>query len=49
MDDLGARPLVAASAGSHIILPNYYCPPNIGIRFICYLYNDGINEVYRIC
>jgi hypothetical protein len=34
MDDISARPLVAASAGSHIILPNYLCPPGLGKFFV---------------
>ncbi len=34
MDDPGAIPLVAASRGTHIILPNYYCPRNIGMYFL---------------
>lgn len=31
MDAPVTRPLVGASEGSHIILPSYLCPPNMGI------------------
>ena len=26
-----ARPAVAAAAGTHIVLPGYYCPPGMGL------------------
>jgi len=31
LDDPNSRPLIAPSSGAHVILPNYLCPPDIGI------------------
>lgn len=30
MDDPNARTIVQASSGTHIVLPDYLCPPDLG-------------------